>query len=205
MQVRSTVVTLRHLDRPASGDPVGALVFLHGYAGNPMVFVAFLNEIDPERRFHGYVPQAPHPAEGERTSWFDRGSREPAEEQLAPVAEWLDTLPYPRERTILGGWSQGANVAYALALGPNHARPAGVIALGGGFRDELPPDLDRRLPPIAIAHGSADDSVSISVARQARDILERAGATVLYLETEVGHEIDEVVIPDLRAFLARLP
>jgi phospholipase/carboxylesterase len=206
-RLRGTVaiVTLRHLDRPAAGDPVGAFVFFHGYSQDPEAFVAFLNEIDPHRRFDGYVPEAPHPGEGGRTSWFRRGGTDPAEQQLAPVFEWLDTLPHPRERTVFGGWSQGTNVAFAVALGPGHVRPAGVVALGGGFRDELPPDLNRALPPIAIAHGRADDSVSVEVARQTREVLERAGATVLYCETDVGHEIDDAVIPDLRGFLAKLP
>jgi predicted esterase len=106
---------------------------------------------------------------------------------------------------VLGGWSQGTNLAYALGLGPGPARPAGLLALGGGFRDELPPDLERPLPPIAIAHGRSDDAVPVDVARQTRDVLERAGAAVLYRETEIGHAVDEAVIPDLRAFLAKLP
>jgi predicted esterase len=92
-----------------------------------------------------------------------------------------------REKTVLGGWSQGTNLAYALALGP--ARPAGLVALEGGFRDELPPALARPLPPIAIAHGRSDDAVPVDVARQAREVLERAGAAVLYCETEIGHSI----------------
>ena len=198
-------MTLQHIDRPPAGHAEGALVFFHGYSGEPADFVALLNKIDPERRFHGYLPRAPHPGEGGRTSWFDRGSADPAERQLDGLVEWLDGLPYPRQRTVFAGWSQGANVAYSVALGPRHARPAGVMALAGGFRDELPPDLDRPLPPIAIAHGRADESVPVSVARHARDVLERAGASVLYRETHGGHEIDDAVIPDLLAFLARLP
>jgi phospholipase/carboxylesterase len=198
-------VTIRHIERPPAGSAFGALVFFHGYSGDPADFVPFLDEIDPERRFRGYLPEAPHPGESGRTSWFDRGSANPADKQLEAVVEWLDALPCARERTVLGGLSQGANVAYAVGLGPRYARPAGLIALAGGFRDELPPDLERPLPPIAIAHGRADEAVPITVARAARDVLEGAGATVLYRETDSGHGIDEAVIPDLRAFLARLP
>ena len=195
---------LRHVDRAAAGEPVGALVFFHGYFGIPEDFVAFLDKIDPEQRFHGYLPQAPYPIEDGRGSWFSRDSVEPPEEQLAPVAEWLDALPYPPERTVLGGWSQGTNVVYAFGLAAGRPRPAGILALGGGFRDEIPPDLARPLPPIAIAHGRADDVVPVDVARHARDRLEQAGATVLYRETDIGHEIDQAVIPELRAFLAKL-
>ena len=196
---------LQQIDRPPAGDPVGALVFFHGYSGNPADFVEFLNKIDPERRFHGYLPRAPYPGVDGGTSWFERGSAEPAENQLAALNEWLDGLPFERERTVFAGLSQGANVAYAIGLGPAYARPAGIIALAGGFRDELPPDLKRPIPPIAIAHGLADESVPVCVARHARDALEHAGATVLYRETPAGHEIDEGVVPELRVFLAALP
>jgi predicted esterase len=198
-------VTVRQVERPAAGDPVGAFVFFHGYGGMPEEMVGFLDKIDPERRFHGYLPEAPYRDPDGGRSWFRRGSTERAEAQLVPVAEWLEKLPYRPEQTVLGGWSQGTNLAYALALGPGQARPAGLLALGGGFRDELPPDLARPLPPIAIAHGRSDDAVPVDVARQTREVLERAGAAVLYCETEIDHRIDEAVIPDLRAFLAKLP
>jgi phospholipase/carboxylesterase len=198
-------VTVRYVDRPAAGDPVGALVFFHGYGGVPEEWVAFLDRVDPERRFHGYLPEAPHIDVDGNRSWFGRSRTVRSMAQLVPVVEWLDGLPYPAEQTVLGGWSQGTNLAYALALAPGRARPAGLVALGGGFRDELPPDLERPLPPIAIAHGRGDDAVPVHVAQQAREVLERAGATVLYCETDSGHQIDEAVIPDLRAFLAKLP
>ena len=198
-------MTLRHLERPAAGEPVGALVFFHGYYGIPDDFLPFLDKIDPERRFHGYLPQGPHLVENGRMSWFVRGTTEPPEQQLAAVVEWLDALPYAPDQTVLAGWSQGTNVAYALGLGAGRPRPAGLLALGGGFRDELPPDLARPLPRIAIAHGRADDVVPVEVIRQARVALTSAGADVLYRETDVGHEIDQAVIPDLRAFLATLP
>ena len=96
------------------------------------------------------------------------------------------------------------NVAYTLALGAGRARPAAILALGGGFRDAPPDDLEPPLPLVAIAHGRADDAVPVDAARHARDVLERAGATVLYRETDVGHEIDQAVIADLRTFLAEL-
>jgi predicted esterase len=53
-------VTVRHLERPAAGDPVGALVFFHGYGGTPVEMIGLLDKIDPERRFHGYLPEAPY-------------------------------------------------------------------------------------------------------------------------------------------------
>jgi phospholipase/carboxylesterase len=128
------------------------------------------------------------------------------EQQLAPVASWLDALPFDPARIVLGGWSQGAGVAYALGLSAGRPRPAGLLALGGiWLPKEVDLDLRGPLPAIAIAHGTLDDAVDVQFARQARDCLESAGATVFYLETAVGHEIDQATIPDLRGFLAALP
>jgi phospholipase/carboxylesterase len=57
------------------------------------------------------------------------------------------------------------------------------------------------LPSVAITHGTLDDVVPVDAARHARDLLEAAGAEVLYRETEIGHELDQQVIPELREFV----
>jgi phospholipase/carboxylesterase len=199
------VVTVRHVERPAAGAAVGALVFFHGYGGAPEEWLPFIDKLDPERRFHGYLPEAPHLDRDGNRSWFPRGSPDTPDTQVAPVVEWLAGLQHRRRQTVIAGWSQGTNLAYALALGPGLERPAGLVALAGGFRDELPPDLERPPPPVLIAHGRTDDAVPVSVARHARDALERAGAAIVYCETDVGHEVDQAVVPKVRDFLARLP
>lgn len=200
-----TVAALRHLERLPAGDPVGALVFFHGYFGIPEDFLPFLDKIDPDRRFHGYLPEGPRPLSERRTSWFDGDAPESPEQQLAPIGGWLDALPFPAARTVLGGWSQGGMVAYSLALARHRPRPAGVVALGALLPPEPPPDLERPFPRIAIGHGTADDAVDVEHARGARDLLRGAGADVLYLETGIGHRIDHEIVPALRDFLAKLP
>ena len=80
-----------------------------------------------------------------------------------------------------------------------------MIALGALLAPDPPPDLARPFPPIAIGHGAADDAVDVEHARAGRDLLRGAGADVLYLETGIGHRIDQEIVADLRAFLAKLP
>ena len=70
----------------------------------------------------------------------------------------------PWQQTVLGGFSQGAVMAYALGLGPARPSPAAIIALSGfiptltGFdRAEYPPGL-----PVAIGHGSLDPVIPFS-------------------------------------------
>jgi phospholipase/carboxylesterase len=57
---------------------------------------------------------------------------------------------------------------------------------------------------VAVAHGSADEVISVEFGRDARDRLRAAGADVLYRETPVPHTIDPAIIPDLREWLARM-
>ena len=59
--------------------------------------------------------------------------------------------------------------------------------------------------PTSSGHGTADDAVDVEHARGARDLLRGAGADVLYLETGIGHRIDQEIVPTLRDFLAKLP
>jgi phospholipase/carboxylesterase len=114
----------------------------------------------------------------------------------------LDTGVAP-ERTVLGGFSQGAVMSYALGLGADRPRPAGIVALSGfvptveGF--EL--DLDRPLPPIAIGHGSLDPVIGVEWGREAKELLERSGADLVYRESPLPHTVDPAFLAELKPWL----
>jgi phospholipase/carboxylesterase len=132
------------------------------------------------------------------------------------LGRWLDALPetfsVPWESTVVGGFSQGAAMTYALGLGPDRAPPAGLIALSGfiptveGFELELE---DRRDYPVAIGHGTLDPIIPVEFGRAARDRLTEAGLKVLYRESPMPHTIDpgfiEELVPWVRGVLAGLP
>ena len=50
-------MTLRALERPAAGEPEGALVLLHGRGADEHDLFPLLDALDPERRLHGYTPR----------------------------------------------------------------------------------------------------------------------------------------------------
>jgi phospholipase/carboxylesterase len=113
----------------------------------------------------------------------------------------------PLERTVLGGFSQGCVMSWALGLAAGRQRPAGIIGLSGfmptveGFRL----DLDGLGGyPVAIAHGTLDSVISVDWGRQARDRMEAAGASVTYHESAVPHTVDPAVIPILAAWLGEV-
>ena len=111
----------------------------------------------------------------------------------------------PPERMVLGGFSQGAVMSYALGLGEGRPRPAGVLALSGfiptveGFA--VDPANAAGLP-VAIGHGEQDPVISVEFARDARDRLAAAGAELTYRESPMGHRIDPTFLAELQGWLA---
>jgi phospholipase/carboxylesterase len=104
---------------------------------------------------------------------------------------------------VIGGFSQGAVMSYALGLGSGRPRPAGILALSGFIPtvEGWEPRLEPPFPPVAIAHGTYDQVISVEFAHRARQLLEDAGAEVLYRESPVPHTIDPRVLEEFRALL----
>jgi phospholipase/carboxylesterase len=201
---------LRSLERPAEGEPQGALVLLHGRGADEDDLFPLLDALDPERRLLGITPRAPLSLPPGGAHWYrlggiptpDPGTFFPTFEA---AAAFLDALPVPMERVVLGGFSQGAVMSWALGLGQGRPRPAAIIALSGfmpeveGFGLDLT-GLDGY--PIAIAHGSLDPVIPVGFSRAAAKHVAAAGAALLWRETPVPHTIDPRVLPELRAFVA---
>ena len=105
---------------------------------------------------------------------------------------------------MLGGFSQGCAMAYALALYRGRPRPDALLAMSGFIPSvegyEL--DLVSPFPRIAIVHGALDDTIPVQWGRAARETLEEAGAEVLYREWPIGHWIDPDAILLLREVVA---
>ena len=128
-------------------------------------------------------------------------------ETFGMLTGWLDAFAenvgVPWERTVIGGFSQGSVMSYALALGAGRPSPAGLLVMSGFIPEVDGFDLDLERPglPIAITHGTLDPVIPVEFGRSARQQLEAAGNRLLYRESPVGHGIDPGVLPDLRAWL----
>ena len=201
---------LRYLERPAKGEPHGALVLLHGRGADEYDLFPLLDALDPERRLLGVTPRAPLSLPPGGAHWYRLGGiPTPDPGTFFPIFEaaaaFLDALPVPMERVVLGGFSQGAVMSWALGLGTDRPRPAAIIALSGflpeveGFELDLT-GLDGY--PIAIAHGSLDPVIPVEFSRAAFERVRAAGADLLWRETPVPHTIDPRVLPELQAFVA---
>ena len=205
---------LAYRTRPAAGEPLGALILLHGRATDENDLFGILDVLDPDRRLTGVTVRGPLSLPPGGRHWYvvprvgfpDPDTFLATLGQLSDLLQTLSgVLDVDSSRTVLGGFSQGAVMAYALGLGSGRPVPAGVLALSG-FIPTVPGfELDlgtRRDLPVAIAHGSLDPVISVQFARQARARLEQAGLAVSYHESALGHTIDPRVIPDLQRWLA---
>jgi phospholipase/carboxylesterase len=204
-----------HLVRESEREPDGALVLNHGRGADEHDLYDLLDALDPERRLLGITPGAPLtdlPPGGRHWYVVPRvGYPDPVTFQSGYrlLTAFLDDLlaerGIPWARTVIGGFSMGAVMSYAVGLGPERPSPAGIIALSGFLPtvDGWHAELDGRSgPPVLIRHGRNDPVIEIGFARRARDLLAGAGLEVDYLETDAGHWLPPEVVPQLREFVA---
>jgi phospholipase/carboxylesterase len=197
--------------REAAGEPAGALVLLHGRGADEHDLYPLLDLLDPERRLVGVTPGGPlHLPPGGR-HWYALGGiptpdRDTFLGTVPRLETFLDTLPVPLERVVLGGFSQGAVMTWAMSLAPDRPRPAGVVAMSGFLpRVEGYPLDPGRLAgvPVAVAHGRFDPVIPAQFGAEAAETLAAAGADLLRLESPVPHMVDPAWIEPLREVVAR--
>ena len=202
---------LAALWREPAGEPAGALVLLHGRGADERDLFPLLDLLDPERRLLGVTPGGPHHLPPGGRHWYALGgipTPDPATfAATAPrLAAFLDGLPVPMDRVVLGGFSQGTVMSYAMSLGPGRPRPAGLVAMSGFLPRvagwPLEPERLRGVP-VGIAHGSLDPVIPAQFAAEAEATLTAAGADVLRLSSPVPHMVDPDWIEPLRDLVAR--
>jgi phospholipase/carboxylesterase len=206
--------SLFHLRRPAASEPEGLLVLFHGRGADERDLFPLLDLLDPDRRLLGVTPRGPLSLPPGGAHWYavrEIGYPDPPTftATFAQASEWLDEVAaaegIPYERVVIGGFSQGAVMTYALGLGAGRPRPAGLVALSGfvpnvpGFAIDLTPPL----PRIAIGHGALDPVISVEWSRKAYDDLRAAGADVVFSESPtLAHSIDPGFFRELPGWLA---
>jgi phospholipase/carboxylesterase len=199
--------------REPAGEPDGALVLFHGRGADEHDLHPLLEFLDPERRLLGVTPRGPLSLPPGGAHWYalqqvGYPDRDTFLATYAEVGAWLDGFLEERGishgATVLGGFSQGAVMAYSFALGAGRPRSAALIALSGFIPTVEGFELDlSEIPPVAIGHGTYDPIIPVDFGRQARKILEQAGASVLYREYPLPHAIDPQFLMELRSWLGQ--
>jgi phospholipase/carboxylesterase len=208
-------MSLLYRERPADGEPAGLLILHHGRGSDELDLLGLAEVLDPERRLHVVTPRGPLTLPGwpgfhwyavPRVGYPDPATFHDAYGQLAAFHDetWERTGIAP-DRTVLGGFSMGSVMSYALGLPGDRPLPAGILAFSGFIPtvEDWQPDLASRADlPVFIAHGRQDPVMDVAFARSARDLLTEAGLPVTYLESDAAHHIDPAHIPAARDWLA---
>ena len=187
----------------------------HGRGTDENDLFGLLDELDPERRLLGITPGAPLtnvPPGGRHWYLVPRvGYPDPEtfQSSYAALTGFLDALLAEHgigwDCTVLGGFSMGAVMSYAVSLGPGRPSPAGVIALSGfvptveGWDPDLAGHAD---VPFLIHHGRLDPIIEVGFGRNAKELLEGGGLSVDYYETDAGHSVPAEVVGVGREFVS---
>jgi phospholipase/carboxylesterase len=205
---------LAYLERPAQAAPQGLLVLHHGRGTEERDLLGLADALDPERRLRAVTPRAPLNLPGSpgyhwylvpRVGYPDPETFHAARAALAELHDrlWEETGVGP-ERTVLGGFSMGSVMSYAMGLGAERPAVAGILAFSGfvpvveGWEPSL---ADRQGTRVFIAHGRRDPIMEVEFARRARDLLEAGGLEVEYRESDIGHQIDPSHLADASVWL----
>ena len=189
---------------------------MHGRGADELDLMPLLDLLDPEQRLVGLLPRGPLSLLPGGAHWYivrEIGYPDAPTftETFAAASAWLDgaleEAGIPIERTVLGGFSQGAVMSYSLGLAASRSRPAGIVAMSGFIPQVEGFELDLESAaglPVSISHGTYDPVISVDFGREARDRLEAAGADVHYREDPVAHQIAPGSITQARGVLARV-
>jgi phospholipase/carboxylesterase len=208
-------VSLVHLIREPAGEPHGALVLNHGRGTDESDLHGLLDALDPERRLLGLTPGAPltNVPPGGRHWYLVERVGYPDPETFAAsyrlltgfLDETLAEAGIGWDRTVIGGFSMGAVMSYAVSLGEGRPSPAGIVALSGfvptveGWEAHLE---GREGLPVIAHHGRSDPVIGVELGRAANELLTEGGLDVAYLETDAGHWVPPELVPQLRGFVA---
>lgn len=197
--------------RPETPVPHDLIVLLHGWTGDEDVMWIFASRL-PQNAYL-VAPRALYPTslggygwqENPQNGWPNIFEFQPAIQKLW---ELLSPLHFPNVNLSAIRWmgfSQGAALVYSLALlYPERVRSLACLA---GFMpagaEELAQHQPLRGKAAFIAHGQRDEVVPLEQALRAKQILEKAGARVIYCVDDIGHKLSAGCFRGLGQFFAQ--
>lgn len=192
-------------------------MLLHGRGADEHDLFPLLDMLDPDRALVGVCPRGPLALPPGGAHWYqvrqvgypDPATFHPTYETLT---RWVDGFlaehGIGHSRTILGGFSQGGVMSYAVGLGAGRPRLAALLEFScflPAVDDAFSMDLsDLGGLPVRIGHGTYDPVITVDWGRKAAATLEQAGAGVVYRESALPHAIDTAWVEELSGFIRSL-
>jgi thioredoxin 1 len=183
------------------GNPERVLLLAHGLGADERDLGGLLSYLDPEGHFATVLPRGPVsvPPGFAWYQWTPDGGFD-ADGFAASLAALDDLLDeacaehgLARDQAVVGGFSQGAGMTLALALGRSERpRPAAVLAMSPALPglDTLDVDWEEaKTLPVLVQHGSEDPLVPVQRSRDLARELESHHVPVVYSEYPMAHQV----------------
>jgi thioredoxin 1 len=177
------------------------LLLLHGYGADERDLGGLLPYLDPDGHFVTVLPRGPLAA-GPGFAWYDVASTDAAAvaEEFAGAVDAVDDLldavcaehGLDRAQAVVAGFSQGAGIAFALAMRHStRVHPAAVLAMSPFVHIDLI-DIDwdtARDIPVLLQHGTEDPMVPVLRSRELAAVLVDHDVPVVYTEYPMEHQV----------------
>jgi len=213
---RSSGPLLQYLVREPkiSSNKPPVIFLLHGIGSNEEDLFA-LAEFLPDK-FLVVSLRAPFPYGTNQYAWYQMDftdgktiiNKKQASKSRNILLQFINQFQlehmYDESQVYLGGFSQGAIMAYSLGL----TRPdliKGIAVMSGRILEEITSfiasDEELKSLQVFISHGTSDTVLSVQYAREGLEYLKTRGLNPTYKEYDEGHTINREMLADLVSWL----
>lgn len=208
--IQEEFVGLTFIHRLCGDSAAPLIVLVHGRAGSAQVMWAFDRTL-PERAnvvsFQAFLPDVLG-----GFSWWDMASDQPLEPAIMlardrlhfALERYVELFSLQPGKVIAAGFSQGSVLLSAAVL-TGVVRLDGLAILAGFVSKVGERELVQGSPDVFVAHGTADEVLSVEKARAGVERLRSYGLPVTYIEEDgVGHKLGIQGMRGLKEWMARV-
>ena len=188
---------------------LGVIFLLHGFGANMRDLVDIAPMIN-QKDFIYIFPNAPFEINSgfnqKAYSWFDFDNLNEIKESEKilenTIEESLGLFNIDKDKIYLGGFSQGGMMTmHADIIHQNLF--SGLLILSSTIISQIDLNIDLSINPrVFLAHGVNDSIISINQGQETHRKLISKGLNIEYHEYEMGHQIIEKEIIDIKSWLS---
>lgn len=189
-----------------------AIILLHGVGGNEQDIFSLKLHLPKDWVY--ICPRGPYVLGEGIFAWYEVDSTsgkpvisvEEEEQSRQKLVKFITQVKetYMLDEIYLGGFSQGGIMSYTVGL-LHPELVNGLVILSSRMLPEITPLVAKKPAHeklrVFVAHGTLDASMSVSWAREARELLQNLGVQLSYHEYVLGHQINKKILKDLVEWL----
>jgi phospholipase/carboxylesterase len=189
-----------------------AIILLHGVGSNEQDLFGLASRLPDD--FYVISARGPITLVAGSYAWYEvdfssgKPLFNPAQEEKSRklIIDFIKQMKvkYGIDEMYVGGFSQGAIMSFSIGL-PHPDLVKGIVGLSGRVLTEIRPAVHTGAElsglRVMIAHGTADGTLPVAYAREAKEYLQKLNVNLTYHEYSMAHQINEQVIADVYRFL----